>query len=98
MRIEEIAEKGDDLATMIALRQKLARTIDESRSGRDIASLTRQLQIVLSHIEELERRKQINDADSVIAQVRRKHAHQSVRDQNGRPRYYQDTTTEDVED
>ena len=54
LKIEEVAEKGNNLETLKALRQNIARAIDSSSSGRDISSLSRQLQLVLDRIAELE--------------------------------------------
>lgn len=45
------AESGDTLAALKALRDKLAREIDECGSKRDLASLSRQLSAVLAQIE-----------------------------------------------
>ena len=54
MTIAEIAEKGERLETLKALRQKVANTLDTSDSGRDIASLALQMQKILIQIDELE--------------------------------------------
>lgn len=64
--IESIAQKGNDLETLKALRQKIAHTIDHTESARDIPSLSRQLQAVMSQITELEktdRNKRPTDGD-----------------------------------
>lgn len=68
MKLAEIADIGDNLETLKALRQKLATAIDRSESGRDISSLARQLQIVLIRIEELEEAKRL-DADDPIGDI-----------------------------
>ncbi len=95
--LEQIANKGDDLETLKALRQKLARTIDESNSGRDISSLSRQLQIVMSQITELEEERKIREEDTILDIVRRKHSRQ-VRGNNGRSLYFPDDEDEDLDD
>ncbi len=82
MNIAEIAQKGDDLETLKALRQKLAQTIDESNSGRDISSLSRQLQIVLSQISILEEERRAESEDTILNIVRAKR-NRSVRDSRG---------------
>lgn len=52
--LAEVADSGDELALNKALRHKLAKMIDESKSGRDVASLSRRLQQVAERIEYLE--------------------------------------------
>lgn len=59
--LEEIADSGDQLATLRALRQKVARTIDRSESGRDIAALSRQLQLISTEIQGLEQAQEAQD-------------------------------------
>jgi len=49
--VASAAESDDTLVALKALRDKLARDIDECRSKRDIASLSRQLSTVLDKIE-----------------------------------------------
>lgn len=46
---------GGQLETLIALRDKLAKTIDLSSSSRDIAALSRQLTDVLERIADLDK-------------------------------------------
>lgn len=70
--IEKIAQKGDDLETLKTLRQKIAKTIDESQSGRDIASLSRQLQIVMDRISELEEERRVSEGETVLDIVRKR--------------------------
>lgn len=62
MKLVEIADNGDVLETLRELRHVLAETIEGSTSGRDIAALTRQLQIVMNQIRELEEQS-IQDDD-----------------------------------
>lgn len=69
MRLSEISDRGEHLATLQALRHKLADALDNSNSGRDIASLALQLQKVLTQIDELEQeqRKDPDEIDAAIA-------------------------------
>ena len=67
MRIEQIASTGDNLETLEALRQKIARTLDESNSGRDIAALSRQLVGVMHQIEELKAQTQDDPIGEILA-------------------------------
>ena len=53
-KIEKITEEGDTLESLKALRQKIAKTLDETTGGRDVASLALQLQKVLAAIDDLE--------------------------------------------
>lgn len=82
MKIEQISEQGNDLETLKALRRKIARTLDETTSGRDIAALSRQLQIVLQQINELEAAQEIDADTAEIDEMIR--GRQSVRDEKGR--------------
>jgi hypothetical protein len=45
------AKTGDSLAALIALRDHLAKAIDECGSKRDLAALSRQLSAVLAQID-----------------------------------------------
>lgn len=49
-----VAATGDRLATLKHLRQTLAEVIDEGPPPRDLAALSRRLQVVLEEIAELE--------------------------------------------
>lgn len=90
--LEQIANKGDDLETLKALRQKIAKTIDESNSGRDIAALSRQLQIVMAQIAEREEETQ----EDIVAEIIQSTNHVQVRDGRRRPRF--DADIEDYEE
>ena len=83
MKLAQIADKGDDIETLKTLRHKIADTIDQSKSGRDISSLARQLQIVMENIARLEEEKKIEDGDTILDIIRAKHS-QRVRSSNGR--------------
>lgn len=73
MKLETIAKKGDSLETLKALRDKIANTLDNTKSGRDIASLSRQLQLVLAQIEEIEAEKKAEEGDTVLDLILAKH-------------------------
>ncbi|NNU27975.1 hypothetical protein [Isoptericola sediminis] len=47
--------KGDELAALVALRDRLARQIDETNSARDVAALSRMLDRVLERIGQQQR-------------------------------------------
>lgn len=49
----EAAKSGDKRATLIALRDKLAETIQNCDSGRDMASNSKRLMEVMAEIEAL---------------------------------------------
>lgn len=69
--------ENDELTTLKALQQKIAATIDESNSGRDIAALSKQLREVTARIAELKAAE--HDGDTVLDQVLKKHAANRVR-------------------
>ena len=76
MSLTKISDSGDRLKTLRELRHKLADTIDKSNSGRDIASLSIQLQKVMTEISELEEKEAVEKDDTVLDIVRRKHGRQ----------------------
>lgn len=47
----EAAKSGDKRATLIALRDKLAETIEKCDSGRDMAANTKRLMEVMAELE-----------------------------------------------
>lgn len=51
--LTEAAKSGDKRATLIALRDILAKTIEECESGRDMASNTKRLMEVMAEIDAL---------------------------------------------
>jgi hypothetical protein len=55
--VARAAESGDSLAALTALRDRLAHQLDETRSARDVASLSRQLSAVLAQIENTPKRE-----------------------------------------
>ena len=67
----DAAQSGDKRATLIALRDILAKTIQECESGRDMASNTKRLMEVMAEIEALpdENGKKVSKHD----RLKRKH-------------------------
>lgn len=53
MSLEHVAQSGDRLATLRALRDYLARALDATASARDQAALSARLTDVLIQIQEL---------------------------------------------
>ena len=51
----EAAKSGDKRATLIALRDKLAETIQNCDSGRDMASNSKRLMDVIEEIEQIDK-------------------------------------------
>lgn len=81
--IEEITANGNDLEALEALRQKVARTIDGSNSGRDIAALSRQLVGIMARIAEIK----AENEDDPIQEILENRRFGNVRDGKGRPIY-----------
>lgn len=52
-RLLEAAKSGDKRKTLIALRDKLAETIDNCDSGRDMAANSKRLMEVMAELESL---------------------------------------------
>lgn len=64
----EAAKSGDKRATLIALRDKLAETIQNCDSGRDMASNSKRLMEVMAEIEALpEENKKVSMHDRLKA-------------------------------
>lgn len=53
MNLIDAAKSGDKRATLIALRDKLAETISNCESGRDMAANSKRLMEVMSELESL---------------------------------------------
>lgn len=67
--LADIADTGNELELNKALRHKLAKMIDESKSGRDVAALTRRLQQVAERIEYLEGVKSRTSTDTPLSRI-----------------------------
>ena len=52
--VQTAAKSGDKLATLLALRDSLASTIDGCESGRDMAALSKRLMEVMDEIQAIE--------------------------------------------
>lgn len=76
-KLSSIADAGNELNTLIALRHKLAVTIDNSTSGRDIAALSKQLRDCITRISELQA-EQSNTSDD-LKEIISRHADFTVR-------------------
>lgn len=68
MSILEAAQTGDRRRVLMALRDKLAETLDSKDSARDIASNSKRLMEVLAEIESLP----VEEAKSPLDKARRK--------------------------
>ena len=51
MGLVEAAKSGDKRATLMALRDKIAETIDNCESGRDMAANSKRLMEVMAELE-----------------------------------------------
>lgn len=70
-RLIDIVDKGSEIDTLLVLRRKIAKTIDESKSGRDIASLSRQLREINGQITKLQETRR--ERETVLDEIIRKH-------------------------
>lgn len=52
-KLYDAAASGDRRATLVALRDSIARTIEGTESGRDVAALSKRLMEVMAEIEAL---------------------------------------------
>lgn len=62
MSLLEAAKSGDKRATLIALRDKLAETIENCESGRDMAANSKRLMEVMAELEALPDPKVIKES------------------------------------
>ena len=85
IKLTEVIKNKDDLATYKALQLKIAATIDASKSGRDIASLSRQLREVTEKISELEARNKTDGIADILEARARAGKTGAVRDGRGQP-------------
>lgn len=83
MKILTASNKGDRLETLKAIRQKIARCLDNTDSARDIAALTRQLLTVLEQIQDLESATPPETPKTIIQAIQAKHQTEN-RQRNGR--------------
>lgn len=94
MDLIQIADQGNTLETLMALRHKIAEALDNSHSGRDIAALARQLLYVSAKIAEIEA-KEAADANDPIMKILRSREPRSVRNSRGQPLYDPDVDVDD---
>lgn len=68
-------DNGTRLEALRALRRKVAKTIDGTSSGRDVASLSKQLREILAEIEEIQKGTddEKKDIKNVLEIVRVRH-------------------------
>lgn len=69
--IEDVAGTGDRRRTLVAVRQVVAGAIDADPSPRDLAALTRRLQLVMGEIAGLSEPKR---EESVLDEIARRRA------------------------
>lgn len=91
--IERIAESENDLGTLKALRQKIAKALDSTKSARDIASLSRQMVSIIEKISELE---QMTDDNDPVQEILNRREFVRARDGKGRVLYDCQTVQEEA--
>ena len=69
MDIIEAAASGDRMATLVALRDEIARTIQSCGSGRDMAALSKRLIEVMGEIDALRTDEDSAQFDEVLADL-----------------------------
>ena len=70
MNLVEAAASGDRRATLIALRDAIARTIQSCESGRDMASLSKRLMEVMDELDALtDPDAEMSEFDKVLAEL-----------------------------
>lgn len=69
MKLTEAARRGDRRETLISLRYRLAKAIETTESGRDMAALSKRLMEVM---RELESMPDPAAADTPVERARRK--------------------------
>lgn len=65
MSLEQVVAAGDYAASLIALRDYLARQLDECDSKRDVAALSARLADVLDRIAAIPNNAEVSAADEV---------------------------------
>lgn len=73
-----VAQEGDRLATLEALRDRLASEIDDCDSKRDLAALALRLTDVLEQIDELDARRPGGAADEIARRRRERRRRQGL--------------------
>lgn len=86
-KLTEVIKDGSELEILKALQTKLATTIDNTKSARDLAALSRQLREVTEKIQELDALPKDDDELEMLMQ---KYKNKSVRTMQGQPVFYTD--------
>lgn len=63
----DVVAAGDRLASLVALRDRLAADLDEATAARDVAPLVLRLTDVLEQIEAMPTSRQTSAADEIAA-------------------------------
>ena len=79
----DAAKSGDRRETLIAMRDILARTIQECDSGRDMASNTKRLMDVMNEIEQIDKEEAERQAREAQRQKVSKHDRLKRKHENG---------------
>ena len=74
MSLAEVAAKGDRLASLQALRDRLATDLDECESKRDVAALSQRLMDVLEQIADIEKAQPAKEGTALDEFSRRRAA------------------------
>jgi len=69
MDIVEAAASGSRYATLVALRDEIARTIQTCGSGRDMAALSKRLIEVMGEIDALGKSAESAEFDAVLEEL-----------------------------
>lgn len=74
--IIKAAESGEKLTLLLAIRDKLAESLANTESGRDIAALSKRLMQVANEIEEIERITKPGTSKHDLLKARREKAYE----------------------
>ena len=77
----DAAKSGDKRATLVAMRDILAKTIQECDSGRDMASNTKRLMEVINEIEAIDR--EAEEEKKKAASMRKISKHDRLKQKRG---------------
>lgn len=67
MALVDVVAAGDRLASLMALRDRLAADLDEATTARDVAPLVLRLTDVLEQIDSMPTSRQVSAADEIAA-------------------------------
>ena len=74
MRLTTAAKSGDRRKTLVALRDSIAKTIDNNASGRDVAALSKRLMEVMEELDKMPDLQEANVPKLVRFQKEQKRA------------------------